>query len=608
MNSSIEIHTAMNDGAGAMTATTSRSRRAEEKTRILVLISTLSGIRQQGANQQRAMDLLQAEGIPWEALDCGLPEHREQREALFEKSGIRGDLPQFFLVTNTAAALPQPEGSDSNVDNSEALTTTPTTTTTNITFIGQLAELEEINENSKVPPYLFANSDSWMTWDKLLGRRSSAATRKDIRPEGMSFQEKITYWTRSTRDLAMPEISTPDKDTEESSNNIINSKSKSKKTKPSIRKKKKVSISKDIEEDLFTPSSIPDSISEFAASLALQQETNNREQAAQTIQRFLKKKTIHNKSKSSEDVQRDRFADEEQAQAEIDRLQQRLDIIKTKKGLELARIQKDLEEQRTDLRDKLERQVENDAKTVKKLIKQTEKQKKKNKELKKQLKEEKKRGAKLRKVGKYQRKLDKKTKSWHKVQAKVEKEQQTLDRLEGNIAAVSNGNDRLLTCIQQIADTLEQHGISWAQLLAGDDGPAAEKQAVKKKWWIKEENTTATISTITVGKPPEDANEKPSTANTTATPSAGQKKVKTLPEKKNKKKKSSKSSPKKVAATTTNQISPGVKNKQAVDMSGPIWSRSGGRPTHMLQRLSNSRQLPALAAELIISPQTMPQE
>ena len=112
--------------------------------RILVLVSTTSGSRRQLSHQERSIAMLEALELPFETLNCTMPEHRERRDAYFEQSGVRGEFPQFFLLKG---------GGGGNETSS--------------TFLGQFDDMERCNEKSNMKADQLTETD--LTWDKIMG-------------------------------------------------------------------------------------------------------------------------------------------------------------------------------------------------------------------------------------------------------------------------------------------------------------------------------------------------------------------------------------------------------------------------------------------------------
>ncbi|CAB9504110.1 expressed unknown protein [Seminavis robusta] len=112
--------------------------------RIMVLVSTTSGSRRQLSNQERSIAMLEALGIPFETLNCAMPEYREERDIYFELSGVQGDYPQFFLIK------PSAEDDDKKT-----------------TYLGQFDDMEGCNERSNLPKESLKESD--VTWDSIMG-------------------------------------------------------------------------------------------------------------------------------------------------------------------------------------------------------------------------------------------------------------------------------------------------------------------------------------------------------------------------------------------------------------------------------------------------------
>jgi hypothetical protein len=127
------------------TTTSLSHKRVEDptSTRILMLISTTSGSRQQLSQQERSIAMLEALEIPFETLNCAMPEYLEQRDHFFDMSGVRGDFPQFFLIS------PQAEAGKTEV------------------YLGQYPDIERINELSNLPKSALKDTD--VTWDSIMG-------------------------------------------------------------------------------------------------------------------------------------------------------------------------------------------------------------------------------------------------------------------------------------------------------------------------------------------------------------------------------------------------------------------------------------------------------
>lgn len=127
-----------------VTSLTDKRLADQSQTRILVLVSTTSGSRRQLSQQERSIAMLEALEIPFETLNCTMPEHRARRDAYFEQSGVRGEFPQFFLLRG-----------DNNKKDSNSI------------FLGQFDDMEACNENSNMPNESLKEDD--LTWDKIMG-------------------------------------------------------------------------------------------------------------------------------------------------------------------------------------------------------------------------------------------------------------------------------------------------------------------------------------------------------------------------------------------------------------------------------------------------------
>jgi hypothetical protein len=77
-----------------------------EKPTMLVLVSNHALKREVVANQQMAFTILSARKIPYETIDGSLTENQKRRNELFELSGLRGQYPQFFKLSQLEAKDP----------------------------------------------------------------------------------------------------------------------------------------------------------------------------------------------------------------------------------------------------------------------------------------------------------------------------------------------------------------------------------------------------------------------------------------------------------------------------------------------------------------------
>jgi hypothetical protein len=72
--------------------------------RLLVLLSNTPTTRLQQANQERSLVLLQAQRIEHEVVDGSDPKFAGRRNRLFQKSGLRGHYPQFYVLDGSKEA------------------------------------------------------------------------------------------------------------------------------------------------------------------------------------------------------------------------------------------------------------------------------------------------------------------------------------------------------------------------------------------------------------------------------------------------------------------------------------------------------------------------
>jgi hypothetical protein len=114
---------------------------------ILMLMSTFG--RSQLMHQERAMMLFESMGIPYKCMDGSAPDRKDERNALFQLSGLRGIYPQFFLV----------QGDTGNNDKLRCL--------------GDYDAIEGINEASTLPNDVLQDNPTILTWDRLMGKTKS---------------------------------------------------------------------------------------------------------------------------------------------------------------------------------------------------------------------------------------------------------------------------------------------------------------------------------------------------------------------------------------------------------------------------------------------------
>jgi hypothetical protein len=127
-------------------------------TFVLVLSSTLGS--QHRTREQRALMWLDSLGIPYQRLDGSDPVNKQQRNHLFEISGLRGEYPQFFVCTTNS--------SSGHPDASIAITTT-NFTSHNTTFLGDYDTVEGIHDATSLPAEILEANPNVMTWDRIPG-------------------------------------------------------------------------------------------------------------------------------------------------------------------------------------------------------------------------------------------------------------------------------------------------------------------------------------------------------------------------------------------------------------------------------------------------------
>jgi hypothetical protein len=157
------------DAPSCATAVTPNNNK-QKNARILMLMSTFG--RSQLMHQERAMMLFESMGIPYETIDGSAPNRKDERNALFQLSGLRGIYPQFFLVQ-------QQGGADTDVADAGAETTTGDNhddddgSNAVLSVIGNYDAIEGINEASSLPTDVLLNNPEILTWDRLMGKTKS---------------------------------------------------------------------------------------------------------------------------------------------------------------------------------------------------------------------------------------------------------------------------------------------------------------------------------------------------------------------------------------------------------------------------------------------------
>jgi len=109
--------------------------------KLICLISKGCHDRTQSTNQSKALDWLSSRGVPHRIVDGNDVGQREERNQLFEISGIRGNYPQFFF-----------EWKDGT-----------------IYYFGNFEKIDVLNETTGLPPDVLAQHPELETWDKVFG-------------------------------------------------------------------------------------------------------------------------------------------------------------------------------------------------------------------------------------------------------------------------------------------------------------------------------------------------------------------------------------------------------------------------------------------------------
>jgi hypothetical protein len=158
--------------APSCATTVPNNNNKQKNARILMLMSTFG--RSQLMHQERAMMLFESMGIPYETIDGSAPNRKDERNALFQLSGLRGIYPQFFLVQ-------QQGGADTDVADAGAATTTGDDhhdhdddgSNAVLSVLGNYDAIEGINEASSLPTDVLQNNPEILTWDRLMGKTKS---------------------------------------------------------------------------------------------------------------------------------------------------------------------------------------------------------------------------------------------------------------------------------------------------------------------------------------------------------------------------------------------------------------------------------------------------
>lgn len=108
--------------------------------------------------------------------------------------------------------------------------------------------------------------------------------------------------------------------------------------------------------------------------------------------------------------------------------------------------------------------MEDQAKAIQSLREEISLEEEKGGQLETLLRHETKLDSKLHKLGRRQAKPWKQIRLRNEARAEVVHQSRKLQQVEQNIALVKNQNDKHLDCVQNIAERLEQHGVSWTSL------------------------------------------------------------------------------------------------------------------------------------------------
>lgn len=493
---------------------------------ILILVSNLSGNPISKQQQQRAVLMFETLGIKFETLNCALPEHKEKRDQLFQTSGVRGNFPQFFTCITTA----------STSDDSEA--------NRDYNYVGQFYDMDEINEKSGMTPDMLMPFD--VTWDKLLGTSESQMYYQRVQTKTKTAGPTVAQTSSQT--AALVETATP----------VEDSLAKTGLDPPAV------SSTETDTANTITTTTVEEEV-------AVDQTTSKilTDNAARILQRFLKSCSPWWKEYSKQNIN----------------LQTKLAVISKEAQAELTALKADIQQQKEEFQ--IELKSEDREKAVKKLMKKMAQEQKKGIQYKKELKHETKRTKLIQKINKAQEKTDKQQSKFFKVKAKVFKQQGIGRRLEENIDLVMQDNQKILSTIQNVAEKLDQRGLSWDQIKnQGEGNPTTTgNKGNTKKWWIPTVNAAAAAAAADNNSNSNSSNKKgtenepPMGKIGEGAPSEGETGIRPAPREK--------------------QLSKKQASKRALmlaESSQPssVWCRSGGagrRPSHLLNRLANQRKM-----------------
>jgi hypothetical protein len=110
-----------------------------EPKRVIILVSNGVPDRVQAKNQWRAMNLLDAKGVPYTSVDAMDAIQRVRRNELLEISQVSNMYPQLFIEFSDGSAA----------------------------FIGDWEFMEELNDASSLPKEVLDDNPQILTWEKM---------------------------------------------------------------------------------------------------------------------------------------------------------------------------------------------------------------------------------------------------------------------------------------------------------------------------------------------------------------------------------------------------------------------------------------------------------
>jgi len=597
------------------------SSNVEKVSHILILISSLSGSLLQKNHQDSAIRMFQALEIPYETIDCSLPENKEKRDSFFKISGIRGNFPQFFTCAESDKTY---------------------------SYVGQFYDMDDINEKSSLPPDMIMPFD--VTWDKLFGRTINTNTHnhkgKQCNNSNIKKNEQrlSVVVNGSFREIAARPVGSEELDSVENAVNdrqitpvVIDGPSLAIDSPPGPpdspdppgspgppdppgplgrsdvddSAKSKLTSTEKAKDEIQRTSTVangstsvivvPSEVEESAISdrtkkvvdlnqsteaekmVDLNQSTDSTSANASNISNYPKEAI----DKAARILQRFFQSNSfwwKHYVLQKAALVEKLNAISRQTQADLKQLRDNVNQQKILLAHGAK--LKDQRKNVKKLTKKMANEQKKKIEKQKRHRHETKRTKLIKKINKLQLAKDKQQKKFFKLKNKLFKQQGKARRLEENIEIVCQDNEKLLATIQSVAEKLEQNDTSWNEL----QQPSMSSEG-RKKWWIRETAAT-TESEVTVASQRQEAKQQ------TASSYVRRREQPSKPKEEIRQFKLTKEATGKENAATGKRQQVKEASKRALllaDSSRPsaVWCRSGGsvRPSRLLDRLAHQGKL-----------------